>query len=168
MTLSISSISADHAISRVAEGGQVSTSFQTTSLFILPESLPLCCLKAALGALLWYGLTFASTIRVSKTQGTSSASDWLRTLTSPLSSCHWGRPISCLVLLRGGISRSLRRHLPWGIFHYCRYYKERNHQHYARDRWLLNENFESLGRRDLDCSNGSGHLCSWTCVLVDR
>eukprot|EP00984_Skeletonema_dohrnii_P027391 scaffold16927_cov113-Skeletonema_dohrnii-CCMP3373.AAC.2 len=40
MTLSISSLSAGHAISRVAEG------VKTTSLFILPESLPLCCLKA--------------------------------------------------------------------------------------------------------------------------
>eukprot|EP00985_Skeletonema_marinoi_P033040 scaffold40313_cov168-Skeletonema_marinoi.AAC.1 len=38
--------------------------------------------------------------------------------------------------------QSLRRHLPWGIFHYFRYLQRLYQQHYARDRWLLNEIFE--------------------------
>ena len=157
VTLSISSLSAGHAISRVAEGGQVSTSFKTTSLFILPESLPLCCLKAcSLGfrrlVAVWSGIRINDT---SVKDAGHILCKWL-TLTFDVSTILMS--LESIHQLLGVVAR---RNQPvtaaassMGHFHYCRYYKDCNQQHYARDRWhrwLLNENFESLGRWDLDC-----------------
>jgi len=101
-------LSVGQAISRVAEGGEVSTSFNA-SLVIPPAFLPLCCLMTAFVAV-WSGIRINDTsVNPLPEVMDFGVSTILMSTNQLLGVVAWRN------------QRSLRRHLPWGIFHYCRY-----------------------------------------------